>query len=71
MSGQNDHKSEKSYCMKAYSVRDQPKIDHIAEKTIYPKTIYPKPGVSDLWVETTQNIKEPHSNSNSFSCGLD
>ena len=35
----NDHKSEIFYCMKADSVRDQPKIDHIAEKTIYPKTI--------------------------------
>ena len=27
--------------MKAYSVRDQPEIDHIAGKTIYPMTIYP------------------------------
>ena len=27
--------------MKAYSVWDQPKIDHIAGKTIYPMTIYP------------------------------
>ena len=35
----SDHKSEKSYCMKAYSVRDQPKIDHIADKTIYPRAI--------------------------------
>ena len=35
----NDHKSEIFYCMKAHSVRDQLKIDHIAEKTIYPKTL--------------------------------
>ena len=35
----NDHKSEIFYCMKAYSVQDQLKIDHIAEKTIYPKTL--------------------------------
>ena len=35
----NDHKSEIFCCMKAYSVRDQLKIDHIAEKTIYPKTL--------------------------------
>ena len=27
--------------MKAYSVRDQPEIDHIAGKTIYPMTMYP------------------------------
>ena len=27
--------------MKAYSVHDQPKIDHVAGKTIYPMTIYP------------------------------
>ena len=26
------------YCMKAHSVRDHPKINHIAEKTIYPET---------------------------------
>ena len=35
----NDHKSEIFYCMKAHSVRDQLKIDHIAEKSIYPKTL--------------------------------
>ena len=41
ISARNDHKSEKFYCMKSHSVRDQPKIDHIAGKTIYPMTLYP------------------------------
>ena len=30
----NDHKSKNVYCMKANFIRDQPKIDHIAEKTL-------------------------------------
>ena len=34
-----DHISAIFYCMKVNSVRDQQKIDHISEKTIYPKTI--------------------------------
>ena len=35
----SDHISEIFYCMKVNSVRDQQKIDHIPEKTIYPMTI--------------------------------
>ena len=34
--------------MKSHSVRDPPKIDRIAVKTIYPMTIYPGRSVVDF-----------------------